>query len=676
MRLRLLLAALSGLIAGVALPAKSDTAAVAPHVLHLSDFTGDGVFVPGLGRVPGVALDSKAGALRLMVGDDSLFSTVGFDDRHWLKLRYLDSLAGLNAPAYWSRYHFVLDSTCQVPALNLHVVCGGRLDVWLDGQSIARVNAPLTDLSSTLRRMPDTAALYMFSFALEHGPGSHVLAFRMVQGRGPLAWGDVRASLHDPRMIGRLQAISVNHGILAGVNAFIFLMALIFWRMDPKDRVWPWFAALTAVNAFIASSNLAEEVELGLGKATDALIETGDALMLLPLCLSIIVLLVLKGSRKRWWIWVYLGTAIAFALLKLFMPSANTFLAALKLSRYDTIIGIVFILLSICVSAVWVYVDAIRLSVRVALMRGYARWIGIGVLISSFFIVAPFLFALLVKMFTDSDATPPYWFMAFSDHLVYIAVPLCIIVSLAIRSAHQNKMLARQRDDLDREVHERTAELRQERDRSETLLLNILPQEVAEELKATGAAEAKHFDQATVLFTDFKGFTAMSEKVTPVELLAELNSCFKAFDDIIARRGIEKIKTIGDAYMCVGGLPDPKSSAPIDVVLAALEMQEFMTKRCAERTAAGTFAFEMRSGINTGPVVAGIVGVKKFQYDIWGDTVNMASRMETTGEVRRVNISAGTHALVKDIPGLRFTKRGMVEVKGKGSAEMWFVDRA
>jgi len=126
----------------------------------------------------------------------------------------------------------------------------------------------------------------------------------------------------------------------------------------------------------------------------------------------------------------------------------------------------------------------------------------------------------------------------------------------------------------------------------------------------------------------------------------------------------------------VGGLPDPKSSAPIDVVLAALEMQEFMTKRSAERSAAGTFAFEMRSGINTGPVVAGIVGVKKFQYDIWGDTVNLASRMETSGEVRRVNISAGTYVLVKDVPGLAFIPRGAVDLKGKGATEMWFVERA
>ena len=217
------------------------------------------------------------------------------------------------------------------------------------------------------------------------------------------------------------------------------------------------------------------------------------------------------------------------------------------------------------------------------------------------------------------------------------------------------------------------ASIQREKDISEGLLLNILPEEIAQELKEKGKADARNFDLVSILFTDFKGFTEQSAKLSASELVYEINQCFEAFDGIIEKYNIEKIKTIGDAYMAAGGLPVPTDESVKNTVLAALEMQAFISKRKTEMDAVGKLAFEMRVGIHTGPVVAGIVGVKKFQYDIWGDTVNTASRIESNGEVGKVNISQATYELLKSDPDFAFESRGKIEAKGKGEMEMLFV---
>jgi class 3 adenylate cyclase len=208
-----------------------------------------------------------------------------------------------------------------------------------------------------------------------------------------------------------------------------------------------------------------------------------------------------------------------------------------------------------------------------------------------------------------------------------------------------------------------------EKKKSDDLLLNILPAEVAEELKKSGSAIARHFDEVTVLFTDFKGFTLLSEQLTPQELVNELDACFGEFDAIMVRHGIEKIKTIGDAYLAAAGVPEPCEQHARIVVTAALEIVAYMRSR-KERL--GDRTFDIRVGIHTGDVVAGIVGVKKFAYDIWGDTVNTAARMEQNSEAGRINISQATYDRIKD--DFHCTYRGTLPAKNKGNLPMYFVD--
>jgi len=214
--------------------------------------------------------------------------------------------------------------------------------------------------------------------------------------------------------------------------------------------------------------------------------------------------------------------------------------------------------------------------------------------------------------------------------------------------------------------------VRKEKARSEELLLNILPAEVAEELKEKGSAEAKLINEVSVLFTDFKGFTEYSEKLTPENLVKDIHECFTAFDTIMEKHGMEKIKTIGDAYMAAGGLPSPNLTHATDAVQAALDIVSFIDERKTRKKAAGLPFTEIRIGIHTGQVVAGIVGVKKYSYDIWGDTVNTAARMESSGEAGKINISESTYAQVKT--KFKCAHRGKITAKHKGEIDMYFVE--
>ena len=214
--------------------------------------------------------------------------------------------------------------------------------------------------------------------------------------------------------------------------------------------------------------------------------------------------------------------------------------------------------------------------------------------------------------------------------------------------------------------------IQEERDRSDNLLRNILPQDTAQELKEKGKVEAKRFESVSVMFTDFKGFTAYSANLSPEELVESVNYYYSKFDEIMEKYSLEKIKTVGDAYMAAGGLPFPTPDHALKMVEAAIEIADFV-RESKKFDPDDMTRFDIRIGINTGPVVAGVVGTKKFAYDIWGDTVNIASRMESNSEPGKINVSENTYQLIKDQYNCAY--RGEIEAKNKGKLNMYFVEK-
>jgi len=248
-----------------------------------------------------------------------------------------------------------------------------------------------------------------------------------------------------------------------------------------------------------------------------------------------------------------------------------------------------------------------------------------------------------------------------TQQIIFIAtsIALFLIILLAIGLYRRNRFIKRTSNIIEAE-----------KGRSDELLLNILPQETAQELKDFGKVKSRRFESVTVMFTDFKNFTQASENMSPEVIVESVDFYFSKFDEIIEKYDLEKIKTIGDSYMCAGGLPFPLEDHAFKILLAALEIAEFV-KVNSSRDNKYKIPFEVRIGVNTGAVVAGVVGKKKFAYDVWGDTVNIASRMESNSESGCINISENTYQLVKDYFNCEY--RGKIQVKNKGMMKMYYV---
>jgi adenylate cyclase len=263
----------------------------------------------------------------------------------------------------------------------------------------------------------------------------------------------------------------------------------------------------------------------------------------------------------------------------------------------------------------------------------------------------------------------PIWYFSIPAIIFYL-----ILLSLIIWAIYEQLDLnfARKQYLLEQIINKRTEDLVIEKEKSEALLANVLPKNTASEIMSKGKATKIKYNFVTVLFSDIQGFTKIAEEMNPEVLIDELDKFFFYFDSVVEKYGIEKIKTIGDAYMCAGGIPEKNRTNPVEVILAALEMQLYMKNLKETSELEGMKYWDIRIGIHTGTVVAGVVGQKKLSYDIWGDTVNTASRMESSGEAGKINISGTTYEFVKDFFTCDY--RGKMPVKYKGELEMYFVE--
>ncbi len=684
---RLIFLATALLVSGLA-AAQDDSSSVNVMTVNARSLTDISSNVPGMGdNVPGLNV-----MVQMKVGDSAAYASRDLDEASWQDLSGSKDSILPGTGVHWLRLGLIPDASLKGRTVILALGGNEKMEVFLNGDplfisSAGQGNGKATD---------SLPAPYLVPLTLGCDGKPEVITIRLdsVDGKTARRFG-LACSLHMSDMAFQNQRGMTQYGVFIGINLIILLLALVIWSFERRERQWLFLALLSLVTALDTFCDLAGNA--GLKASTGHATSLFDAVQLIlvpwPMYLLIMTLGTLHGKvgkrRKKWYTIAIITASVACSIFAITLVyyrlgfSKGERDITFSLDDQNAFLVIPLVILGILLAAVmiWFIGEVIRLGFKLLRTKGYARWIGAGALASS-------LLAFLLSFGGALEHLGPgiaSFLHMVREYCSHVAVPLSVAVYLAIRTAHQGRLVARQRDDLDLEVKERTAELSAERDRSEELLLNILPSEVAQELKATGAAKARHFDQASVIFTDFKGFTTMSAQLGAETLLHELNACFEAFDAIITPHGIEKIKTIGDSYMCVGGLPDPGSSTPAAVVHAALEMQAFMISRKKDHDARGLHVFEMRVGIHTGPVVAGIVGVKKFQYDIWGDTVNTASRMESSGEVGQVNISEGTYALVKDVmevrdgkevPAFSFTPRGKVEAKGKGEMEMYFVGRS
>lgn len=617
-------------------------------------------------------------------GDDATWAKPEYDDSGWdtanLMLRTKDvkrlDFDGIG----WFRMHVDIDSTLVNKQLAFSVTQAGASEIYIDGKLLVDYGI-IGSCNDSCQYFSPQNKPATFSFTTS---GEHLIA--------------VRFAKYDARYI-------VNKYQSAAVGALI--------TMDTAENAINRFKKNLILYGMVFLTFLSLFLALGFVHFMLWLFYRADksnlyfSLFCLSLSFSALAFYMpLIASNPQLSVWGTYAKLISFLLIFLCLSGLSNYLFSKKQTRFYimgilTLITIVVTYIAPNIALSFIGILIMTLIVESIMVCGRALFkrlpgsgiVGVGVLFFTAFLMLVTILSVIGVPLDVDDSARGILFGVMCV-LALLSTPISMSIYLARKFATTNKslkeqltqvqllseknmqqeqekkrLLETQNERLEQEVKERTKEITEEKHKSDELLRNILPEEIAEELKEKGSSEARYFDHVSVIFTDFVNFTKAGERLTAQQLVNELDTCFKAFDDIMSKYDIEKIKTIGDAYLAVCGLPVAVEDHAAKTVQAAMDIVAFMQQRKEQHP---DTTFDIRIGIHSGPVVAGIVGVKKFAYDIWGDTVNTAARMESAGVSGKVNISAATYELVKD--KFNCTYRGEIAAKNKGELDMYFVD--
>lgn len=634
-------------------------------------------------------------------GDDSTMALPSYNDSSWEQVRLgiyhkrYESEFPKEIRQYkgvhWFRLHVYTDSTLEDLPLTMRIEPKGAVEIYINGK-LGKKFGRIADEEHTVYYEGDRNS-FIFNF---DSAGHNMIAIRYADFKDDiieeykdddvhafeLLVGEANFTTNNRSALRNLRDVFLS--LLAGIFGMLAGMHLLFWIYRRRDQS-NLFAGILFVAVSLIIYILKRLASVSIPNYDKSECYIAILTLIAFAALHSFLLVIFFKLNKRYLVTMgIVGLSILCTLFRLPYYEEFTLLLILYFLLFSAwlmrkaiktdekgsrVLGIPIIFLSLSVILGYIIVQVIdntNMSINTGDKLGVAQVIMLVLMGIVFILGAISVLGIPVSITT---------FLAkrFANVSNELSAKLVEVQALSEKTIAQEqdkkRILENQKQQLEEDVAARTKEIVEEKKKSDDLLLNILPAEVAEELKENGTSKAKHFDHVTVIFTDFVDFTKTGSRLSPEELVNELDTCFKAFDRICAKYHIEKIKTIGDAYMAVCGLPTPVDNHATNTVKAALEIKEFIAQRLESHP---DTSFRIRIGIHSGDVVAGIVGIKKFAYDIWGDTVNTAARMESNSEPNRINISQHTYELVKD--QFACTSRGQIEVKGKGAITMYFVE--